>query len=269
MVTALKEWDKLYNLHQKTVNPELTLIIDINMKPLSALMKSNYDYYNVCRMIQAEADKRRTQEVAVEDRLPNFRIEPLEREFIKDYAEICRILQTVPGSKVNEKDLEPTAERKLLKHPYDIKQMMDTLKYPLRDELPFRYYFEPLKHKLMASQTELYEMYKRGRLLVKYEIPLNEKMHDTICATIQQDFVVQLLASTALKRDQFKFIYEVQKIIFNCALRKEFLDIKWDDEKELASNRIFNKVIPELTVLLAMLRIRDIDDKKKHDIDHG
>ena len=174
MVTALKEWDKLYNLHMKSINPELTMIIDINMKPLAALMKSNYDFYNINRMIEKEAELAQTVEIPVEERIPRFRVEPLEREWIKDYSEICRILTVVPGKKINEKDTEPTAERYQLNFPYDIKQMMEVLKVERWSKIPpFEFYFTPLANAIKASQTELYEMYKRGKLLVKYEIPLN------------------------------------------------------------------------------------------------
>jgi len=36
---------------------------------------------------------------------------------------------------------------------------------------------------------------------------------------------VQQLASDALKRDQFKFLYEIQEIVYNCALRKELVGL--------------------------------------------
>ena len=130
-VSKLKEWDKLYNLHQKSVNPDTQLIIDINMKPLNALMKSNKDYYLASKMLEAE---KRRGEIPVEERIAReFRIEPLEREFVKDYSEICRVLSTVPGkikgdAKVDEAN--PNPERYLLTAPYDIQQMLDTLQEP-------------------------------------------------------------------------------------------------------------------------------------------
>lgn len=56
-------------------------------------------------------------------------------------------------------------------------------------------------------------MYKVYPLEVKYNIPENEEMHKTICETIKKDVTVQWLASTPLKRDQFKFIWDIQEII--------------------------------------------------------
>jgi hypothetical protein len=103
-----------------------------------------------------------------------------------------------------------------------------------------------------------------------YNIPENEKMHKTICETVRQDSIVQWLASTPLKRDQFKFIYEIHEIVYKCALRDDFIALNFDEKERnvLYNSPIFTKVIPMLTVLKAMLRIRDIDDKKQADAKH-
>lgn len=51
----------------------------------------------------------------------------------------------------------------------------------------------------------------------------------------------------------------MQDKIWSCALREEFLKMPFKKEKgKLEKNLIFNKVIPELTVLHGMLVIRDI-----------
>lgn len=57
-------------------------------------------------------------------------------------------------------------------------------------------------------------------------------------------------------------MYDVQDIIYSSALRPYFL------RKENQIPELFETVIPELLVFKAMLRIRDIDDKKKADIEH-
>ncbi len=46
LITKLKEWDKKYIAHAKTVNPELALIHASAMAPLVAFLKSNKDFYN-------------------------------------------------------------------------------------------------------------------------------------------------------------------------------------------------------------------------------
>jgi hypothetical protein len=69
------------------------------------------------------------------------------------------------------------------------------------------------------------------------------------------------LAATPLKRDQFKFIYDIQEIVYSSALRPFLID-------EVLKPEIFELVIPELTVFRTVLRIRYIDDKKKADKEH-
>lgn len=45
LTNKLKDWDKKYVKHAKTVNPELSLIHSAAMEPLTKLMKSNTDFY--------------------------------------------------------------------------------------------------------------------------------------------------------------------------------------------------------------------------------
>lgn len=262
-IGKLKEWDKNYITHAKSFNPELAAIHDAAMKPLVNLMKSNYDFYCINEMIRKEKER---GEVPVEDRIPEWRRAALERVFIDDYSEMCRILTHNDGSKLSK---EPDAACKRLHYPYDIKQMLDTLKVEnWRNIKPFKFYFQPLENALNLSIEELLAMNKRGKLQVRYAVTLNEKMHDTICATIAEDVKVQWLAATPLKRDQFNFLYNIQDIAYQCVLRTEFLKIPFENTDELEKDLVFTKVIPELTVLKAMLLIRDIDDKKKADAAH-
>lgn len=263
-ISKLKEWEKNYVGHAKSFNPEMGAIHDAAMKPLTNLMKSNYDFYCINEMIRKERER---EDVPPEDRIPEWRRAALERVFVEDYSEMCRILTAYDGMQIDRKN--PEAGCKRLKDPYDIKQMLDTLKVEnWRGIKPFKFYFKPLETKLNASIKELLDMNKRGRLQVRYAVTLNENMHETICATIAEDVKVQWLAATPLKRDQFKFLYETQDILYQCALRTEFLAIPFDNADDLEKDRVFMKVIPELTVLRALLRIRDIDDKKKADAAH-
>jgi hypothetical protein len=79
---------------------------------------------------------------------------------------------------------------------------------------------------------------------VLYNIPENKEMHIKICKTIEHDVTVQWLASTPLKRDQFKFLYDIQEIIYKCALRSEFLKLDFSQPAKLEESAIFSKVIP-------------------------
>ena len=51
LVAKLKEWDKKYIAHAKTINPELNAIHMAAMDPLVKFMKSNYDFYNINSML--------------------------------------------------------------------------------------------------------------------------------------------------------------------------------------------------------------------------
>lgn len=245
--TKLKEWDKTYIAHAKSFNPEINAIHISAMDPLIKLMKSNNDFYNLNVLL----NNQKKTDVPAEDKIPDFRHDALEKEFIKDMTEICRILTGYPNK-----------EGKKLEISYDIKQMLDTLKVENWKNIPpFKFYFDPLEKKLQELIVEINSMHKKGVLQVKYNIPYNENMHTLICATMELDMKVQWLAANPLKQDQFKFIYNIQEIIYKTALRKDFL-------KEIKGTPLMEVVIPELTVFRAMLRIRDIDDKKRADIVH-
>lgn len=80
--------------------------------------------------------------------------------------------------------------------------MIETLKTPdWRKIPPFEYYFSPLQAYLDQSVATLVKMQKDGKLRVRYEISFNDPMNDHISLTIEQDNIVQDLASNALKRD--------------------------------------------------------------------
>lgn len=140
LVTKLKEWDKKYIAHAKTVNPELNTIHTAAMAPLVAFMKSNKDFHNFNVLLQAEKSK---GDVPLGERLPEFLFEALEKEFVKDFMEICRIISNYPHKKL----LSDEGEK--LMDPYDIKQMLDTLKVENWEKIkPFEFYFRPLKEAL-------------------------------------------------------------------------------------------------------------------------
>ena len=54
------------------------------------------------------------------------------------------------------------------------------------------------------------------------------------------------------------FIYNMHEIVNKTALKEYYLN-------QSANQRIMESVIPQMTIFKLMLRIRDIDDKKKAD----
>ena len=68
LMNKLKDWDKKYVKHSKTVNPELALIHSTAMEPLTKLMKSNSDFYHFNQML-----KKQPNDIDKLDKLPDFR----------------------------------------------------------------------------------------------------------------------------------------------------------------------------------------------------
>ena len=185
-------------------------------------------------MLKEEAKRvEKEGEVPVSERIPEWRVAAIEKVFVDDYSVICDYLQKYEGEYVDPKKRKKGEDpRRLLKTPFNIRQMIDTLKTPdWRKIPPYEFYFTPLQEKLDRSISELARMHKATKLRVRYEISCNDPMNEYMCSTIEQDFIVQQLASNPLKRDQFKFLYEIQDIIYKCALREEFLKLPFNDDK--------------------------------------
>jgi len=69
-------------------------------------------------------------------------------------------------------------------------------------------------------------MKKDGHLRISYVIEKNKKMCDEIGLMVTKDNVAQLLMGDELKQDQFRFFYDTTKIIYDSALRQEFINMK-------------------------------------------
>lgn len=98
-------------------------------------------------------------------------------------------------------------------------------------------------------------MNKVGHLLIKYIVEDNTELQDFMTDLVNKDVLVQWLVGDELKQDQFSFIFETINLIYNSALRDEFLAAK---EKHV----ILETVIPKLVAYRALMRIRDIQMTK-------
>ena len=88
---------------------------------------------------------------------------------------------------------------------------------------------------------------------MKYIVELNTELKSKTQVMLQKDQTAQLLAGNELKIDQFKFMYQVMKIINDSALR----DLLINEEKEVIDN-----VLPSLAAYQALLIIKNIFDVK-------
>ena len=82
LVAKLKDWEKKYHKHAKTINPEMNDIHMRCMRPLCDMMESNFNLYNF-----KELQKKKKEE------LPEFRGLALEEKYILHFTKLCDILK--------------------------------------------------------------------------------------------------------------------------------------------------------------------------------
>jgi len=75
---------------------------------------------------------------------------------------------------------------------------------------------------------------------------------------IKADVTAQILMCNALRQDQFKFLYEVHKTIYDTGLKDIYVD-------KTKNAFILDTVIPEIAALHALLNIMEIEDAKQAD----
>lgn len=239
LMSMLKDFDKKYVKHSKTVNPQL---VDIHKKagqPLQDFAEASYNLQNY-----------HTQ-VSKGHSYPEFRKKALYDKFIEHMTGICKIFKAFanPDTKLT------------LDEEYDIKHLLEILDIEDWENEPcFRFYFTPLKEAYDKMVDELRTLHENGSLRFYYVIERNRTLQELVIALIHQYNIVKMLAGDELKRDQFKFLYRVHEKVSDCALKNTFVNRNKD-----SSEAIINKVIPELTVFMTMMHIRDIDDRKALD----
>jgi hypothetical protein len=92
-------------------------------------------------------------------------------------------------------------------------------------------------------------MAKDGHLRIKYVIEENTQLQDDTIAMVKQDGTAQWLVGDQLKQDQFRFIYDTAKIIYDSALTGKLLQ---NDPIVLES------ILPKLVAFRSIMNIRNI-----------
>ena len=203
------------------------------MKPLTILIEANLQFHRLEEIIAKSKDPKE---------IPEFRFIALEDEFIKHMTIVCEIFKEFGDMK---------------EHPFDIKQLMKTLKIPdWKEIVPFRTYLYPLQNDLRLVRKELLEMHKRGHLLIRYIVEDNKELQTRMKNLVNNDNTVQWLLGNELKQDQFKFLYDTVNVIYDSALRDKLLN----DHVS-----IIDIVIPKLTAFKSVMRIRDIQMTKERE----
>ena len=236
LISRLKDFEKKYVKHAKSTNPILGKIQNDSMQPVTDLCEAGVNLYNFNKLNPVK-------------NYPEFRKKAIYDKFIEHMTKVCDILRGF-----SHKD-GPTLDQE-----YDIRHIIEMLEIPGWPECPpLAYYLNPLKAAFDDLIDELRKMHKLGFLRISYYCERNKDMVEKIFHLVKQYNIVKVLAGDDLKRDQFKFIYNMHEKVYNCALKDMYLDNK----KSLA---IKESVVPELTVFYSMLLIKDIDDKKQADI---
>ena len=127
-----------------------------------------------------------------------------------------------------------------------------------REIPPLKFYLLPLWQALDKVEKILLNMHSKGVLRIKYKIEENEELQLAVIEMVKKDNIAQWLAGDKLKRDQLIFLYNIHSIIGKSALKEYYLNMN-------NNKRIMESVIPQMTVFKAMLKIKDIDDKKLQD----
>ena len=205
---------------------EMSVIHSTAMKPLTDLLESNRNLHFI-------------EELMKKKEVPKFRFEALEEKFIGHMTKVCEIFTSYGR----------------LKESYNIKQMLHILKIPeWQESPPLAFYLTPLKNAVRDTRDCLLKMDKEGPLHCKYIIEDNTEFQDKTIFMIQKDLTAQWLAGDELKQDQFKFMYNVAKIIYDSALKDQLLN----DKKEVIEN-----VLPALAAYEAIMIIKNILDVKE------
>ena len=96
-------------------------------------------------------------------------------------------------------------------------------------------------------------MEKDGVLRIKYVIENNKQLQTDTIDMVKTDYIAQWLVGDELKQDQFRFIYDTAKIIYDSALQGKLLT---NDPVVLES------ILPKLVALRSVLVIRNIQLRK-------
>ena len=230
---ALKDWDKMYVKHQKSINPE---VLDIHMKafkPLTEMWEANLKFHQICEMMRKNI------------KVPDFRFDALEEQFVQKLTKICEIFRDYGR----------------LTMPFNIRQMLTVLKIENWKEIhPFAFYLQPLENALNDVIKELLDMLKLGHLRAKYIIPDNTELQDKVILMVSLDVTCQCLMANQLKQDQLKFIYNVHKTIYDTGLKDIYID-------KAKNEHILQNVVPNLNALHSLINIMEIEDARQADLD--
>ena len=239
LIKLLKDWDKNYVKHMgnKGTYGEMNNLHMSAMKPLSELIEANMNFHNLEIMIAKPNNP---------IPIPDFRRLALEEKFCQKLTGVCEIFRDFGNDKLEDH--------------FDIKQMLKISKIDGWQKIvPFFYFITPLHNSITKVRKALLDMQAAGVLFIKYIVEDNESLKKDVIDMVKKDIIAQWLMGDELKQDQFNFLYEVVKIVYDSALRDKL--IKGDKE-------VVNEVIPQLVAFKSVMVIRNIQLKKAKEVAH-
>lgn len=141
---------------------------------------------------------------------------------------------------------------------YDIYQMWKTLKLKNWPQIvPFEYYLTPLKMAVKKVRDCLSKMEKDGPLLCRYIIEHNDELMKLTHTMVKTDQKCQWLVGDPLKQDQFNFFYECCKIVYDSAVKEQFL---------AEDKVVMESVVPKIIAFKSLMAMREIQFKKADEL---
>ena len=200
LITALKDFEKKYVKHVKATNPFLADIHKRAMQPVVDLTESSANLQNFRNLSQKRE-------------YPEFRKKALVEKFIEHMENVCKILRAFPNK-----------DGKTLDQEYNIRHIMELLDLEWQSVPPFAFYMNPMQEAYDSLVSELREMHKKGPLRMSYYVERNYEMTKRIYKLVEHYNIVKILMGDKLRRDQFKFIFNVHEMIYTTALKDIYLD---------------------------------------------
>ena len=142
----------------------------------------------------------------------------------------------------------------LKERPYDIRHMLEILKiHNWKNIPPFKFILDPLEKAFNDVDEELRRMRTAGLLRSRYVIEKNEELASRIRAMVEADLEAQWLVGDLMKQDQYKFLYDVQKVIYESGLKNIFIN-------EQKREKTMQVVVSKLCTFMTMKNVKRIDD---------
>lgn len=205
MISKLKDFEKKYVKHvkAKSTNEALADIHKKAMQPTIDLTEANYNLYHFRKLSE-------TRE------FPEFRKKALVEKYIDHMTKVCCILKAFPNK-----------DTKTLDQEYDIRHIIEILDLPgWKDCPPFAFYLNPMQDAWDALTKELLQMHTDGPLRISYYVERNYEMTVKTMDLVRHYNIVRVLLGDELKRDQFKFIYNMHEKVYLSALKDIYLNPK-------------------------------------------